>query len=96
MRLEEAVRDSRKGDEVQSDTADTSRNSPPPSQIRPSSSTPGHIVAEAVSAESRCDYIVYTIRDSRGYVVAVLIETKMTHHSKFQHVIAQVTSVKSS
>jgi len=71
VRLEEAVRDSRKGDGVQS-------------------GTPGHIVAEAVSAESRCDYIVYTMRDYRGDVVAVLIETKMTHHSKFQHVIAQV------
>jgi len=91
VRLEEAVR---KGDGVQSGT---SERSPPRTQTRPSiSGTPGHIIAEAVSAESRCDYIIYIMRNYRGDVVAVLIETKMTHHSKFQHAIAQVTSVKSS
>ena len=54
----------------------------------------GRTTAEAVSIDSRCNYIVYTMRDHGHNVVAVLIETKMIHH--FLHAIAQVTSVKSS
>jgi len=95
VKLEEAVRDSIAESGVQSGTS-TARRSPSPSAAPAASGTPGHVTARAVSADSRCDYIVYTMRDHWDDVVAVLIETKMTHHSKFHHAIAQVTSVKSS
>jgi hypothetical protein len=50
--------------------------------------------AEAVTPDSRCDYIVYTVRkESSDEVVAVLIETKTTQHPKFKHAVAQVTSL---
>jgi len=97
VKLEEAIRDSRAGDGVQSGTSDTDRTSPQPTGgTLPATSTPGRTTAEAVSTDSRCDYIVYIMRDHNDDVVAVLIETKMTHHSKCIHAIAQVTSVKSS
>ena len=54
--------------------------------------TPGHSTAEAVTPDSRCDYIVYTVRNN-SEVVAVLIETKTTQHPKFKHAVAQVTSL---
>ena len=93
-KLEEAVRDSTA--EVQSGTSGTARESPPPTQTVQGMSSPGRTTAEAVSIDNQCNYIVYTMRDHAHNVVAVLIETKMTHHSKCIHAIAQVTSVKSS
>ena len=57
--------------------------------------TPGHSTARAVTPDSRCDYIVYTLREQViNEVVAVLIETKTTQHPKFRHAVAQVTSLK--
>ena len=56
-----------------------------------SESTPDYI---PVTPDSRCDYIVYTLRDQAHDVVAVLIETT-TQHPKFKHAVAQVTSLES-
>ena len=63
---------------------------PPP----PIPATPGRSTAEAVTPDSKCDYIVYTVRkESHDEVVAVLIEIKNTQHPKFKHAVAQVTSL---
>lgn len=52
--------------------------------------TPRTSTALAVAPDSKCDYIVYTLRDDQSEVVAVLIETKTTKHPRFRHAIAQV------
>ena len=50
--------------------------------------TPGHSTARAVTPDSRCDYIVYTLREQ------VINEVVATQHPKFRHAVAQVTSLK--
>ena len=85
MKLEETVKHSRQEAESTSVVLDT-QDDPPPS--------PGHSTATAVTPDSKCDYIVYTVRDKIGNeVVAVLIETNTTQHPKFKHAVAQVTSL---
>ena len=54
--------------------------------------TPGTITQSHVSDESIADYSVYTIKNKNDSVVAVLVETKLTFHSKFKHALAQVCS----
>ena len=94
MKLEEAVKDSRRGDEA--DTGTSSDILSTPTAEDRLACTPGKATAQAVSADSKCDYIVYTMRDHANEVVAVLIEMKTIRHPKFKHAIAQVTSLKSS
>ena len=82
MRLEETVRDSRSEEESAT---------PPQTPQRPQEpQTPGTSTALAVAPDSKCDYIVYTLRDDKSEVVAVLIGTKTTKHPRFRHAIAQV------
>ena len=42
-----------------------------------------------VSDKSKADYSVYVIKDQNQFVVAVLVETKLTSNIKFQHALAQ-------
>ena len=59
--------------------------------------SPGTATMEAVTDESRCDYIIYTLRDKPSNdVTAVLIEAKTTSHSAFKHCVAQVMWVVSA
>ena len=84
MRLEESVKDSRSEEESAAKT-------PPQTPQRPQKRrTPRTSTALAVTPDSKCDYIVYTLRDDQSAVVAVLIETKTTKHPRFRHAIAQV------
>ena len=47
---------------------------------------------KTITNESKCDYIIYTIRNPfTEEVVAVLIQTKTTLHRKFKHAVAQVS-----
>jgi len=80
VKLEETVKESRRGEAEGVADQGTSSDT----------------TAQAVTADSKCDYIVYTMRDHVNEVVAVLIEMKTTRHSKFKHAIAQVTSLKCS
>jgi hypothetical protein len=108
VKLEETVKHSRKEAEVDPLTpatvkleetveAEVERTTPPPvaeQETHTTQPTPGRSTAEAVTPDSRCDYIVYTVRkESSDEVVAVLIETKTTQHPKFKHAVAQVTSL---
>ena len=52
-------------------------------------STPGHTTCDNISEGSRADYTVYTMKKG-GNVVAVLMEAKLTSHSKYQHALGQV------
>ena len=92
MTLEETVKHSR--EEVES-TSDTLMYTPTPKGKAPAAQlTPGSSTASAVTPDSKCDYIVYTVKDRvTTEVVAVLIETKTTQHPKFIHAVAQVTSL---
>lgn len=99
MKLEETVKQSKGGDTVPS-------NKPGPSGLRtpiqtrskgPPIVSPGTATMEAVTDESRCDYIIYTLRETPSEdVTAVLIETKTTSHSAFKHCVAQVMWVVSA
>ena len=60
-----------------------SRPLPPPD-------TPGTRTHSNVSDKSKADYSVYVIKDQNQFVVAVLVETKLTSNIKFQHALAQV------
>ena len=77
MTLEETVKHSR--EEVES-TSDTLMYTPTPKgkgKAPAAQLTPGHSAASAVTPDSKCDYIVYTVKDRvTKEVVAVLIETK--------------------
>ena len=55
--------------------------------------TPGTATERAITDDSKADYMIYTIRSSEtSDVVAVLIEAKTTHHARFKHALAQVSS----
>ena len=56
-------------------TAAERANTPPPSAAHPTCATPGASTAQAVTEDSTCDYVVYTVRRhaSDEGVVAVLI-----------------------
>ena len=57
----------------------------------PTPTTPGSKMYLNISDKSKADYSVYVIKD-QNKVVAVLMETKLTSSSKFQHALAQVRS----
>ena len=92
MKLEEAVKESRSGDVADTGTSPDTLSTPSKVKEHPVE----WATAQAVSADSKCDYIVYTMRDQKNEVVAVLIEKKTTHHPWFKHAIAEVTSLNSS
>ena len=52
--------------------------------------TPGKAAMDHISEQSKPDYTCYTIRDSTNQVVAVLIEAKLTAHSRIECAAAQV------
>ena len=52
--------------------------------------TPGTKTHSNVSDNSKADYSVYVIKDQNQFVVAVLVETKLTSNTKFPHALAQV------
>ena len=82
MTLEETVKHSR--EEVES-TSDTLMSTP---------RGKGKAPTAQLTPDSKCDYIVYTVKDRvSAEVVAVLIETKTTQHPKFIHAVAQETSL---
>ena len=58
----------------------------------PTPTTPGSQVYSNISDKSKADYSVYVIKDQNQVVVAVLMATKLTLSSKFQHALAQVRS----
>lgn len=57
-------------------------------------STPGSNVAYNVGKRSRADYTCYSLNDSAGRMVAVIIETKMSVRS--DDVVAQVSKRQQS
>ena len=71
MKLEEAVKESRSGDVADTGTSPDTLSTPSKVKEHPVE----WATAQAVSADSKCDYIVYTMRDQKNEVVAVLIET---------------------
>lgn len=56
------------------------------------SRTPGSKVSGNIFGGSRADYSIYTIKNHNEAVMALLMEAKMTFHSKFKHAVAQVKS----
>ena len=93
MILEETVKHSREEAKPTSDALlyTQKKGKAPAPQL-----SPGRSTASAVTPDSKCDYIVYTVRERVTMeVVAVLIETKTTQHPKFSHAVAQVTSLVS-
>jgi len=70
LKLEDRVRDS--NDEDREGTP-----LPNPNAVPSAPQTPGKTVREAVTEDSKCDYIMYTLRagGGDGSVVAVLINT---------------------
>ena len=100
MKLEETVKQSKGGDTVPSNEAGPS-GIRTPIQTRSRGAlaiaSPGTATMEAVTDESRCDYIIYTLREKpSNYVTAILIEAKTTSHSAFKHCVAQVMWVVSA
>ena len=84
MKEEERVRDS--WQDVADPITSSPSTSPSSSQQTTSQPTPG---GTTFGADSKCDYVVYTIR-SGNRVIAMLIEAKTTMHNLFQHSPAQV------
>lgn len=90
VRLEETVKANLEHDP---DQASTSQATPPRTRKRTYGSvsdTPGTSVSKSVSLGSRADYTCYMLRGSNHKVAVMLIEAKMTYHSKFQHAVAQL------
>ena len=58
--------------------------------FRTSDMTPSRTTNASVSSKSRSDYSIYTLKSDQTVVVAVLIEAKLTTHSKFEHALGQV------
>ena len=53
--------------------------------------SPGTHIQHQITKASHPDYTCYTLRGSHNHqIVAVIIETKLTTHSKFKHSVAQV------
>ena len=66
------------------ETVETSSEMPVNVALAPGSNT-SRAVASAISA----GYSLYTLKNSKGQVVAVVIEVKLTRHSKISHAVAQ-------
>ena len=101
VRLEEKVRGSTPTAESGSTAVGSSPGPSPASQLQftsptprltetsalPTPTTPGTQVYSNISDKSKADYSVYVIKDQNQVVVAVLMETKLTSSSKFQHAL---------
>ena len=91
MHLEETVKESLEDIDGTSTSTPSTPCQATRSQSKTMQQTPGTSTNTAITDESRCDYIVYTIRNSLNEVIAVLVETKMRSHKNFQHAVAQVS-----
>ena len=59
----------------------------------PTFKSPGSSAVSSVTDDSKCDYVVYTLKgDKQGGIVVVLMEAKTTSHTSFTDAVAQVTS----
>ena len=54
-----------------------------------SEATPGRATRHHIS-KSKPDYTCYTIRDGSNQVIAILVEAKLTKHSRVECAVAQV------
>ena len=52
--------------------------------------TPGRAARYHISKQSKPDYTCYTIRDGSNQVIAILVEAKLTKHSRVECAVAQV------
>ena len=52
--------------------------------------TPGRAARHHISKQSEPDYTCYTIRDGINQVLAILIEAKLTQHTRVECAVAQV------
>ena len=90
MRLEERVKRGMSGPSPTNAGPSTPPGPSTRSRLQNLQGTPGTIAQSHVSDDSIADYSVYTIKNKEDSVVAVLVETKFTSNSKFEHALAQV------
>ena len=95
--MEETVKESMRDQIVASNLQTETSSTTPKRQTRASGpsdpKTPGTSTRDSITDDSKCDYIIYTVRDADSHVVAVLIEAKTTMHINFKHCVAQVISL---
>ena len=94
MSLEESIKHHKDELSDSSAVASTAPSTPPNSKrvkLVTATDTPGRIVSQRVSDESKADYSVYTIKTAKDDVIAVLMEAKVTTNQGFKNALAQVS-----
>jgi len=87
-----SVKESKK--ELQPATSEIPVTLPPNAKKRKlEEANPGTATESAITDDSKAVYMIYTIRSfETSDVVAVLIKAKTTHHARFKHGLAHVSS----